>query len=101
MKLPALPWPVWVAVAGVAALALWRLSGRTFADLGQTAGSAAVDAAGGVVAGVAFGVGDAIGLPRADESECDRALREGRLWDASFKCPAGRFLSASWGRITD
>jgi hypothetical protein len=39
-------------------------------------------------------VGEAVGVPRTNESECDRALREGRTWDASFACPAGRFLGS-------
>lgn len=39
-------------------------------------------------------VGDAIGLPRTNETECQKALREGRTWDASFACPAGTFLKS-------
>lgn len=31
--------------------------------------------------------------PRTNETECDRALREGRTWDASFACPAARFIT--------
>lgn len=55
----------------------------------------------GVVAGVVdtgvsapvYAIGDALGLPRTTETECERAKREGRTWDASFACPAGDFLS--------
>lgn len=57
---------------------------------------AAAAAATGVVtdaaAGVVIGAGKAVGIPETDESECARALREGRTWDASFACPAGTFL---------
>lgn len=59
------------------------------------------DAAGGVVgavddvaSGVVIGIGEALGIPRTNETECEKALREGRNWDASFMCPAGKFLSA-------
>lgn len=59
------------------------------------------DAAGGVVgavddvaSGVVIGVGEVIGIPRTNETECEKAIREGRMWDASFACPAGTFLSA-------
>lgn len=59
------------------------------------------DAAGGVVgvvddvaSGVVIGIGEAVGIPRTNETECEKALREGRKWDASFMCPAGKFLSA-------
>lgn len=43
-------------------------------------------------AGVVIGAGKAVGIPETDESECAKALREGRTWDASFACPAGMFL---------
>lgn len=39
-------------------------------------------------------VGDAVGVPRTNETECERALREGRTWDASFACPAGKFIGS-------
>ena len=67
-------------------------------------GTAAVDAAGSVgetigqgavaaTSGVVLGIGDGIGVPRTNMTECERAKAEGRTWDASFACPAGDFLS--------
>jgi hypothetical protein len=50
------------------------------------------DAAGDATAGVAIGIGDVIGVPRTNESECEKAMREGRTWDASFACPAKTFI---------
>ena len=57
------------------------------------------DVAAGVVgvigdagAGAVIGIGDAIGVPRTNETECEKAMREGRTWDASFACPASTFL---------
>lgn len=55
-------------------------------------GGAAVDAVDNVMSGAVLGIGERVGIPATDESECDRAIREGRTWDASFACPAGRFL---------
>jgi hypothetical protein len=55
----------------------------------------AVGAVGDAGAGVAIGVGDILGIPRTNETECEKALREGRTWDASFACPAGTFIK-SW-----
>lgn len=66
--------------------------------------TAAVDAAGGVGetigqgvvaagSGVVLGIGDGLGVPRTNMTECERAKAEGRTWDASFACPAGDFLS--------
>ncbi|MFL6675887.1 MAG: hypothetical protein ACJ8LG_21670 [Massilia sp.] len=57
----------------------------------------AADVTGAVLdtgAGVAIGIGDAIGIPRTNESECEKAIREGRTLDASFACPAGTFIKS-------
>lgn len=56
--------------------------------------SGAVEAVGNVGAGVVIGVGDVVGIPRTNETECEKALREGRTWDASFACPAGTFIKS-------
>lgn len=62
---------------------------------------AAAAAATGVVtdaaAGVVIGAGKAVGIPETDETECAKALREGRMWDASFACPAGTFIKGLVG----
>lgn len=55
-------------------------------------GTAAVDAVDGVMGGAVVGIGEKLGVPPTDETACDKAIREGRTWDASFACPAGRFL---------
>lgn len=55
-------------------------------------GAGAVKAVADLGAGAVIGAGDLLGVPRTDESECDKALREGRTWDSSFSCPAGRFI---------
>lgn len=52
----------------------------------MTAG--AVVGLGNAAAGVPIGIGDLLGLPRTNETDCEKALREGRTWDASFVCPA-------------
>jgi len=84
--------------AAVLGLLVYRGASKAGQVLGQ-AGAAVADtaraAAGVVDVGIAAPVyllGDAVGIPRTSESECDRARREGRTWDASFACPAGDFL---------
>lgn len=47
----------------------------------------------GTVTGVAYTIGDKIGVPRTNLTECERAKAEGRTLDASFACPALDFLS--------
>jgi len=66
------------------------------AAAGVAVGEAAGEAIVGAGTGLVYGVGDAIGVPRTNETECERAKREGRSWDASFACPAGDFLSYLW-----
>jgi len=76
--------------AAAVVLILFLLERRKAIDLGAAVGSAVVDlAAGGVL-----GIGDAIGLPRTDQIECERAIAEGRTWDASFACQAGTFIKS-------
>jgi hypothetical protein len=77
-----------VALAGVVlgAVALYLLKKKVgVADVA----AGAVGVLGDAAAGVVIGVGDVIGIPRTNETECERAIREGRTWDASFACPAG------------
>lgn len=57
---------------------------------------AGVEVADTVVSETVFSVGEIVGIPRTNETECERAKREGRTWDASFACPAGDFLSYLW-----
>lgn len=88
-------------IAGGAVLAY--LAWRKVDELGPREGGAAIGrAAADLPAGVVVGIGDSVGLPRTDRSACDVALAEGRLWDASFVCPAGTWLAAAgtaaWGR---
>jgi hypothetical protein len=80
-------------IAKLAALTAAAYAAYFVATKGVKAATAAatgvvVDAASGVV----IGAGKAVGIPETDDSECARALREGRTWDASFACPAGTFL---------
>jgi hypothetical protein len=51
--------------------------------------------------GVVIGVGEIVGVPRTDADECDKAMREGRTWDASFACPASTFLNYVTGGYID
>ena len=100
MKLPAVN-PLWVfgavAIVGTVGLIAWRARqaggvGPLAASAGQAVGSAAVQAVDGAAKGVIETIGQVVGIPVTSETECERAKREGRTWDASFACPAGDFL---------
>lgn len=80
----------------IAALAYVAVRGARAAA--ADAASGAVGAVVGMGEGIVVGVGDAIGVPRTNETECEKAKREGRTLDASFACPAGDFISWLWGK---
>lgn len=58
---------------------------------------AAVNAASDAVGGAVVGLGDAIGIPETNMSECEQLLAGGHYWDATFKCPAGTLLKGIFG----
>lgn len=61
-------------------------------EVGTAVGTAAVDLVDGVVTGTVTSTGEAVGIPKTNQTECEKAKAEGRTWDASFACPAGDFL---------
>ncbi|MYM96236.1 hypothetical protein [Duganella vulcania] len=84
------------AVLAGAAFFLFKKSGggNLAQTVAQNVGAVVVDVADGVTSGVVYGVGDKLGVPRTDQTECEKALAEGRTWDASFACPAGTFIKS-------
>ncbi len=84
-----------VAALGLAFVVTVKKKGAA-AAMGQAVGGAVVDAAVGVATGVVYGIGDTVGVPRTDMTECEKAKAEGRTWDASFACPAKDFISYLW-----
>lgn len=95
MKLPGIPPVYLIAAGGVAAALLWvKVNGAK--STGQALGSGAVNLIDGVIGGAVVEGAQLFGLPPTNESECTRAKREGRTWDASFACPATDFLSYLW-----
>lgn len=78
-----------IAGASLAGLALiwWATRAGNAAKLAQGATRVAGEVAGGVVKGV----GEIVGIPDTDQTQCQRDLAAGNYWDASFSCPAGDF----------
>lgn len=74
--------------AGVVAVIIILKKKDFIADVGAGAVRVATDAGKGII----VGIGEAVGIPRTDETECAKAKREGRTWDASFACGAGDWL---------
>lgn len=84
-----------VAALAVAGALLWAAN-RGAKGTGESIGAAAVDVVDGVLTGAVVGVGERVGIPATNLTECERAKAEGRTLDASFACPAGDFLSYLW-----
>jgi hypothetical protein len=69
-------------------------------SLGEGLGRAAAGAVGDFGVGAVKGIGSFVGIPDTDETQCDRDLAAGRTWDASFSCPAGRFVTGVFNSTT-
>lgn len=54
----------------------------------------AVDAANGAIVGGVKGIGAVFGVPDTSLSRCEADIAAGRTWDASFSCPASRFVGS-------
>lgn len=84
-----------IAGGAVVAALLWAAS-RGAKETGAAIGSAAVDLVDGAVSGAVIGIGQAVGVPKTNLTECEKAKAEGRTWEASFACPAGDFIKYLW-----
>jgi hypothetical protein len=56
-----------------------------------------VNLANDAIGGAVVGLGDAVGIPETNVTECEQLLAAGRYWDASFKCPAGMLIKGVFG----
>lgn len=75
-----------VVVGGV--WLLWRGFGGVAKDITH----AAVNIGTGAAAGVAVGIGEAVGIPETSQTRCEIDCAAGNGWSASFSCDAGRYL---------
>lgn len=80
--------PLWVWIAGAAGVALY-LSKKGVQGVVADVTAGAINGAGGVVIGAL----EPFGIPRTSETKCQKAMREGNNWDASFYCDAATFLA--------
>lgn len=79
---------------GAAVLVLLAIAARKAVGNPQSVGAALGSGAVDLGTGIVYGIGDGIGLPRTDQTDCEKALAEGRTWDASFACPAVTFVKS-------
>lgn len=91
MKLPTIPMSYVIAGGAAAVLLLWATS-KGAKGTGQAIASGTIDLANGLISEPVFIVGETIGIPRTEQTACEKAKAEGRTLDASFACSAGDFL---------
>lgn len=87
-------------IAGAAAAVVIIAKFKDLKGVGAGIGGAAVDVVDGVISGAVIGIGQGVGVPPTNMTDCQRAMAEGRTWDASFACPAKDFLSYAFGSKT-
>ena len=82
---------LFLGVLGI--LALWWFTRKGVAASAAAAiTGAAVDAAGGAVAGVAQGLGKQVGIPLTDAEKCAAAMANRDSWNASLYCDLATYL---------
>lgn len=88
-------------VIGLAALYLVnriRAAASDPAGTAQGITTGIIDGIGGAGAGVVVGIGETVGIPKTNLTQCQQDMASGRTWDASFSCPAGDFIKYVTGR---
>lgn len=88
------------AVVALVAVGVW-IWRRGIGGAAADAASGAVQVAGGAAVGAVKGTAAVVGIPDTNKTECEKALAEGRYWDASFLCPAGTFIGAGANAIAN
>ena len=84
-----------LGLAGALA-AIWLLHGGA-----RSIAASVASLPGDLAAGAVEGVGQSVGVPATDATQCAADLAAGRMWRASFSCPAGKFIGAVFGSPGD
>lgn len=92
---------VMVLGALVGGVALYVLAKKKPGEsIGAAVGREIVGAAGDAAAGAVVGIGHVFGIPATNQDQCSADLAAGRTWDASFSCPASRFVGGVFSSTT-
>ncbi|MDE3038933.1 MAG: hypothetical protein KGJ21_10865 [Pseudomonadota bacterium] len=60
----------------------------------KAVGTAAVGAVGDAAVGTVIGIGETVGIPPTNATQCQIDLANGDMWAASFSCDAATYISA-------
>lgn len=80
-----------LVAVGIGAVWVWR---RGLAGVAEDVSKGAANVVSGAATGAVKGVANIAGIPDTNTDACKKAIADGRLWDASFACPAADFLKA-------
>lgn len=82
---------------GAAAIVGLVLVVRNAKTVGTALGGAVVEAADGAVTGTVKTIGEKVGIPDTNVSQCQKDMAAGDSWAASFSCPAKTFIAYMLG----
>jgi len=89
--------PYLIAGGAVLAALVWAMTRQGgAAGVGASLGGAAVDFVDGAASGVVIGIGEVVGIPPTNKTQCEIDKAAGNTWAASFSCPAKDFLTYLW-----
>lgn len=95
MKIPTTPLYLY---GGAAALGLGLIWWATRAGNAAKLAQGTVRVAGEVTSGTIKGLGQVVGIPDTDKTQCQKDMEAGNYWAASFSCPAGDYISGMAGK---
>lgn len=97
-KLPGVPKEtVYLAGMIAAGAAVLFIMAKGFKGTAKAVTGAAVNAVGGAVEGTVKAIGENVGVPDTNKTQCQKDLAAGNTWASSFSCDAGTFIKSLFG----
>lgn len=85
--------PIYLIAGAAALVAFLYLKKNGVQGITYNLAGAAVDAVNGIVTGTVVGLGQVVGIPATNMTQCQKDMANGNKWDASFSCDASTYLS--------
>ena len=85
--------PMYILAAIALAGAFYYVKKNGVQGITYNLAGAAVDAVNGVVTGTVVGLGQVVGIPATNMTQCQKDMANGNKWDASFSCDASTYIS--------
>lgn len=85
--------PMYILAAIALAGAFYYVKKNGVQGISYNLAAAAVDAVNGVLTGTVVGLGQVVGIPETNMTQCQKDMANGHKWDASFSCDASTYIS--------